>query len=293
MQAEPKKVVMKFDDIHKQLEGIPYILPVLAEELHHFILKQQPAHCLELGFAHGVSSCYIAAAPDECGAGHLTTVDLFPAQEWQHPAIEELLDKTGLNHCVSIHRENTSYTWFLQKQIYTNSANNRCKPLYDFCFIDGAKNWTIDSAAFFLVDKPLRDEAWILFNDLQRTYQSKVEEGKRKSDGITPAHNGRGRTCNPTLKVFSIYLLCSTLIIRFFSCVTTGGPGHKNRNPAEERFRSNFLKYTKQLLLTGRRNTIKNTDRHLNRYSSCSSPLPFTIKEGAMYLLLYNNPTLI
>ena len=176
---------MKFQTARKLLQGIPYILPELALELYEFIIRNKPEHCLELGFGHGASSCYMAAALDEVGSGHLTTVDRMPALEWQHPAIEELLEQTGLAHLVSIRREQAGYTWFLQKQIYENSRNGACMPCYDFCFIDGAKNWTIDSSAFFLVDKLLKDDSWILFDDLQWTYRSKLREGKTKSDGIS------------------------------------------------------------------------------------------------------------
>ena len=71
----------------------------------------------------------------------------------------------GLGHRVTIHREINSYTWFLKKKIAGQSANGKCEPCYDFCFIDGAKNWTIDGLAFFLVDKLLKADGWILFDD--------------------------------------------------------------------------------------------------------------------------------
>ena len=155
---------MDFTTIQKHLENIPYILPELARELYDFILETKPAQCLELGFGHGVSSCYIAAALDELGSGHLTTVDLVAAQEWQDPSIETLLEKTRLDSYVTVRREQTGYNWFLQKMIYRNSQGNSCTPLYDFCFLDGAKNWTIDSSAFFLMDKLLKDDGWLLSN---------------------------------------------------------------------------------------------------------------------------------
>lgn len=192
---------MKFHTIEKLVRGIPYIMPELAHDIYHFILEEKPQHCLELGFGHGVSSCYIAAALDELGQGHLTTVDLLPAQEWQDPPIEELLQKTGLASYVSVHRENTSYTWFLKKVIYENSVGNSCPPLYDFCFIDGAKNWTIDGLTFFLVDKLLKQDSWILFDDLQWTYLSKLQEGKRKTDGVFMLDMGEDELAQPHLEL--------------------------------------------------------------------------------------------
>lgn len=176
---------MKFTEIKRAVDGIPYILPECAKDIYHFIVTEQPRQCLELGFAHGASSCYIAAALDELGHGRLTSVDLLAEQQWQHPSIEELLEQTGLANLVEVVRETTSYTWFLKKMIERQSTGNRCRPVYDFCFIDGAKNWTIDGLTFFLVDKLLKPGGWILFDDLQWTYVSKLQEGKTKTDGIS------------------------------------------------------------------------------------------------------------
>jgi predicted O-methyltransferase YrrM len=175
---------MKFETVQRHVAGIPFILPELARDLYDFVLAHKPRQCLELGFGHGASSCYIAAALKEAGQGHLTTVDLLPAREWQDPAIEDLLERTGLRPWVTVVREPTSYTWFLKRKIAERSKNQVCEPLYDFCFLDGAKNWTIDSAAFFLMDKLLEPEGWILFDDLQWSYAGKQDEGKKKSDGV-------------------------------------------------------------------------------------------------------------
>jgi predicted O-methyltransferase YrrM len=85
---------MKFETICSYLEGIgsgAAIPASRAKGLYEFILAKKPSECLELGFAQGVSSCYTAAALDEFGTGHLTSVDLVPAMKWQKPAIEELL----------------------------------------------------------------------------------------------------------------------------------------------------------------------------------------------------------
>lgn len=163
---------MKFDTLMSNLSKFQFettIGPEDGERLYNFILQQHPQQCLELGFAHGTSSCYIAAALDELRQGHLTSVDLERAREWQTPSIEELLAATGLGPYVTVRRESTSYTWFLKKQIEENTAAYRCDPLYDFCFIDGAKHWTIDGFAFFLVDKLLKEGGWLLFDDLAWT----------------------------------------------------------------------------------------------------------------------------
>lgn len=164
------KAKLKFTEIQAHLEGIPYMEADRAKILYSFIIENNISECLELGFAHGVGSCYIAAALDEVGSGHLTGVDLIPAKEWQQPSIEDLLAKTGLTRYVTVAREPTSYTWYLKKKIEENSKGGFCEPIYDFCFIDGPKNWTIDGCAFFLVDKLLKQNGWLLFDDFSWKY---------------------------------------------------------------------------------------------------------------------------
>lgn len=200
---------MKFAEISNLVAGIPFIDPKRAKQLYQFILEKQPQQCLELGFAHGASSCYIAAALDEIGVGHLTAVDLIPAMEWQHPSIEELLQKTSLKQYVTVEREMTSYTWFLKKKIEERSDNNNsCEPCYDFCFIDGSKNWTIDGYAFFLVDKLLRENGWILFDDLNWKYSSKIAAGIAHSDGVSIRAMGEDEINTPHIeRIFRLLVM--------------------------------------------------------------------------------------
>ena len=177
---------MKFSEIASLLRGVPYISGNNARRLYDFVRDQQPRDCLELGFAHGASSLYIAAALEENGGGSLTSVDL-PSSSTLTPSIEDLAAKTGLGRYLSVVRETTSYTWFLKKEL-----ERRTGPRYDFCFIDGAKNWTVDGCAFFLVDRLLRQNGWLLFDDYTWTYADQERRtGKSVSDGIV--HRGLGR----------------------------------------------------------------------------------------------------
>ena len=106
------------------------------------------------------------------------------AKKWQKPTIEELLLETGLARYVNVHREHTGYNWFLQKEIYSRSNNGNCSPIYDFCFIDGAKNWTIDGAAFFLVDKLLKEKG-ILATDRFITKKLLLKNKTNKNKKLT------------------------------------------------------------------------------------------------------------
>ena len=198
---------MEFKTVQEHVEGVPYILPELARDIYEFVGSHAPQQCLELGFGHGASSCYIAAALEELGQGHLTTVDLASAREWQQPTIEDLLARTGLQPWVTVVREPTSYTWFLKRKIEEATPQNHCRPIFDFCFLDGAKNWTIDGAAFFMADKLLKPGGWFLFDDLQWTYASKRKEGKQKSDGVVIDAMGADEIEQPHVELIFQYLV--------------------------------------------------------------------------------------
>lgn len=188
---------MKFNAIAKIVHGIPYTQVERGKKLYEHILEHQPENCLELGFAHGVASCYIAAALHELGKGTLTCVDLKDSRD-RDPNLERLLQTAGLEEFVVIKREQNSYNWFLKKDVVDNSKNNACTPIYDFCFIDGAKNWTIDGLAFFLVDKLLRKEGFILFDDYRWSYG---EYSKEILDGITIRELSRDQINTPNIEL--------------------------------------------------------------------------------------------
>lgn len=198
---------MEFDKIRETIAGVPYVMEDMAYDLYYFVLDKKPERVLELGFGHGASSCYIAAALEEIGRGKLTAVDLVSAATWQHPSIEELLERTGLGDMVEVKRENTSYTWFLKKMIVDQSSATCCTPVYDLCFLDGAKNWTIDGAAFFLIDKLLKPGGWVVFDDLQWTYKSKLAEGKKKTDGVSMLEMGDDELIQPHIELIFQYLV--------------------------------------------------------------------------------------
>lgn len=175
---------MKFRTAFRHLEGIPHISKSSARVLYSFVRRNQPEHCLELGFAHGASSNYIAAALEENGRGRLTSVDLDISRSFE-PTIEAVVARTGLQNWISIQREVDSYNWFLKKKIDERSEEHSCAPIYDFCFIDGSKNWTVDGFAFFLVDKLLRPGGWLLFDDYGWSYAAReAQTGRRATDGL-------------------------------------------------------------------------------------------------------------
>jgi predicted O-methyltransferase YrrM len=148
----------------------PHIPPEEGRVIYEHLRATKPETVLELGTARGVSASYIAAALEANARGHVTTVDSSRIR-WQGPTPEEVLASAGLSHRVSLERSFSTYTWFLKEQIQRRSdASGNCEPLYDFCFLDGQKNWTADGLAVFLIEKLLRPGGWLLIDDLGWTY---------------------------------------------------------------------------------------------------------------------------
>jgi predicted O-methyltransferase YrrM len=84
-----------------------------------------------------------------------------------------VLARAGLGDRVTIVREYSSYNWFLKREIEAASdAEGNCEPRYDFCYLDGSKNWNIDGLAVVLIEKLLRPGGWLLMDDLEWTYES-------------------------------------------------------------------------------------------------------------------------
>lgn len=176
---------MQIEELESRIENIPMALKKeKAREIYTFVLEKRFSRCLELGFYRGAVSCYIAAALDEIGAGTLESIDLVANEKT--PSIEDALAQAGLGQYVRVYREKTGYNWFLKKKIERRSDLYHCRPLYDFCFLDGSKNWTIDGFAFCLVDKLLKPGGWMLFDDFKWTYE-KASKKRRKTDGVVHA----------------------------------------------------------------------------------------------------------
>jgi len=174
---------MRFEEVFAVVGTVPYISRNNAKFLYDLILERRLLSVLELGIAHGTATCYMAAALQELGEGSITSVDLVEAKDMFKPSAEEQLEKTGLSELATVERMQTGYTWFLHDEIARNTKDNVCNEVYDLCVIDGPKNWTIDGAAFFFVDKLLKKDGFIIFDDYLWTYAA-ADSRRDSTDGI-------------------------------------------------------------------------------------------------------------
>ncbi len=177
---------MRFEEIAAIVAGVPFISKINARYLYDMIVRERLTNILELGVAHGTATCYMAAALQEIGGGSITAVDLIENEDRFKPSPEEQLRAGGLAEFARVIRMQTGYTWFLHDEIKRQTTGAICNEIYDLCIIDGPKNWTIDGASFFFVDKLLKKNGWLIFDDYQWTY---ARAGRRRqrdaTDGIT------------------------------------------------------------------------------------------------------------
>jgi predicted O-methyltransferase YrrM len=155
---------MSIAAVKRVVGDLPFMTLAQAETITQLIAEQQVEHILELGFRHGVSTCYMAATLAEQGRGQITTIDLVKARD-HDPNIETLLERLGLRERVTVFYEPTSYTWRLMKFLDADP-----QPRFDLCYLDGAHNWFVDALAFFLVDRLLKPGGWIIFDDLDWSF---------------------------------------------------------------------------------------------------------------------------
>ncbi len=162
---------MKFEVVEKYLRGIPHTPSDDGRILYEFVLQHQVSNILELGFQHGVSTNYLAAALDEHGTGKILTIDREITRS-ESPSIYELSKQTGLERYIEVIFARSSYIWELRKLIKFNYENPLKKRTFDFCFIDGAHNFETDGFAFYLVDLLLEEGGVILFDDINWSYKN-------------------------------------------------------------------------------------------------------------------------
>src|SRR3954467_15050519 len=107
--------------------------PEQGRIVYDHVRATRPAEVLELGTAHGVGAAYLAAALEDSGGGHLTTVDFAGAR--YDPSPEARLARAGVAGRATVVREYSSYTWWLKEQVEARSDRaGNVEPLYDFVY---------------------------------------------------------------------------------------------------------------------------------------------------------------
>ena len=157
-----------YDEVTRRLAKLDYEAFTSADAgrfLYDLVSQPEIENVLELGFAHGTSTAYMAAALAEKGVGSITTIDRASALS-REPNLHQVLEELGLQAQVRALVDSSSYNWEMMRILERQTSDGVTTPCFDFCFIDGAHTWETDGFAFLLVDRLLREDRWVLFDDL-------------------------------------------------------------------------------------------------------------------------------
>ena len=162
---------MEFEAIAEAVRGFRNMSPEQGRRVYDHVRSTRPAEILELGTSYGVSAAYMAAALEANGEGRVTTVDHVRSNPPQE--LLERVDPAVVRRINLVRIDDSSYDWWLKEQVAARSdAAGNCEPVYDFCYLDGAHNWTVDGFAVVLIERLLRPGGWLLLDDLNWDYRS-------------------------------------------------------------------------------------------------------------------------
>jgi predicted O-methyltransferase YrrM len=162
------------EDVEEQIGQFsfqPLTSPATGRLLYEFASSGGVEEILELGCAHGTSTAYLAAALEAKGAGLVRTFDREDARD-RDPNLFTVLQHVGVEHRVKPILSRSSYTWELMRLVEERTEGEVTHPLFDFCFLDGAHTWETDGLAFLLVDRLMKPDRWIVFDDVNWTLGS-------------------------------------------------------------------------------------------------------------------------
>ena len=150
----------KFELVTELYHDLGAMTQSQAEQLREIVLSEGCRDIIELGFAQGKTTAYLAALLEDAGEGSVAAFDMVRAQR-RSPNIEEVLGKLGLSHRVTIYYSHRSYTWELQRLI-----NAKDPPRFDFCYFDGGLTWDSAGFATTLVNLLLRPGGLLLLDKM-------------------------------------------------------------------------------------------------------------------------------
>jgi predicted O-methyltransferase YrrM len=189
--------------VDEQCRGLPYMTTRQALSLGTLIKREGLSSLLELGTFHGKSTAYMAAVLETMGRGNLVTIDRVDV-EAKKPNVYEILRNLGLSHRVRVYLEPRSLTWRLMRLIEEHES-----PCFDFCYFDGGHSWDVTGYAFFLVDRLLKPGGWVIFDDLDWTYEQMIKPGQPLPDFLARIPEEERRTAQ-VRKVWNLLVGRST-----------------------------------------------------------------------------------
>jgi predicted O-methyltransferase YrrM len=208
--------------VDEQFGSLPYMTTRQARYLGALIEREGLTNLLELGTYHGKSTAYMAAILEALGRGDIVTIDRIDA-EAKDPNLNHILSRLNLSHRVLAYFEQRSLTWCLMRLLEENEA-----PCFDFCYFDAGHSWDVTGFAFFLVDRLLKPGAWVIFDDLDWTYERMIKPEEPLPDFLARMPEEELRTAQIG-KVWDLLVARST---SYETCEVFGSWGIARKRPS-------------------------------------------------------------
>ena len=166
------------ETVYNVVVGYPHMTLERGRVFFDIIRTHNLQRVLELGFNHGVSTSYIAAAVASLGGGYVVTIDRLQAVAY-NPGLEHFLARLGLHHLVTPFYETTTYNWRLRDFLRMDP-----RPVFDLVFLDGAHIFEPDALAFLLAEKMLSPGGWFVFDDINWSIATSPTAPKKLSSAV-------------------------------------------------------------------------------------------------------------
>ena len=132
------------------------VSPDTAALLYDFVRTVKPLNTLETGMAHGKSTLSICQAHRDNGAGSHIAIDPFQETKFNSDGLANI-ERAGLKDVLRFYQETSDEAL---PRLYAEGER------IDFAFIDGNHRFDYTMVDFFYIDKMLRLDGHIAFDDL-------------------------------------------------------------------------------------------------------------------------------
>lgn len=143
--------------IDEELNNYPQVDCPVNKVTIEWVNRTQPKVYAEIGIATGSTAVEVAKVMPQGGEIHL--FDFYDKVDFVEKRLTESGFKKIVGHSNS-YKLRDSYNWSLMKLLQKHS-----EPIFDYVYLDGMHTWDIDGFTFFLVDRLLKPEGYIDFDD--------------------------------------------------------------------------------------------------------------------------------
>ena len=197
-RAEGGEGLSTFDGVAAAIAGVPFMSPEQGRIVYDHVARHPAGRGARARHRARRRRRLHGRGAARQRRGRLTTVDFEGAA--YDPSPEDVLARAGRR------RPRRGRARVLLLHVVAQGAGRRpartphgnCEPRFDFVYLDGAKNWTIDGLAVVLVEKLLRPGGWLLMDDLDWTYAQ--DPHREATDGIVHRELSEPERTEPHLR---------------------------------------------------------------------------------------------